>query len=131
MKLKEKIKEILVYFLIGRDFQLIDKLLFKFSNGTYSGWVLGNKLRAFDYGKSKYMSKEPFVFIGGFPRSGTTLLRAILEQHPDIAGPGIEVFPFQELHDKWRLKEGFEISEKEMKELEIYKKDVVLYTEKV
>ncbi len=130
-KIKLRIREILVYLLIGRYFQLIDKLLCKISRGNYSGWVLGNQLRAFDYGKTKYISKEPLILIGGFPRSGTSLLRAILEQHSDIAGPSIEIFPFQELHDKWRLKEGFKLSDKEIKKLEKYKKDMILYTEKV
>ena len=130
-KIRLKIKEFLKYLLIGRNFQLIDRLLFNLSKENYSGWVLGNQLRAFYFGKAKYVSNESFIFIGGFPRSGTTLLRVMLEQHSDIAGPGTEIFPFQELHDKWRLKEGFELSDKEIKELEKYKKDVILYTEKV
>lgn len=39
---------------------------------------LGNR-QVFRYNKSL-----PIVFIGGMPRSGTTLLRAILDAHPDI-----------------------------------------------
>ncbi|CDW57654.1 protein tyrosine sulfotransferase A [Trichuris trichiura] len=31
-----------------------------------------------------YNNELPLIFIGGFPRSGTTLLRAMLDAHPDI-----------------------------------------------
>lgn len=36
-------------------------------------------------GKSQsYDRLSPFIFIGGFPRSGTTLIRAMLDAHHDI-----------------------------------------------
>jgi len=36
-------------------------------------------------GKSyQYDRGSPFIFVGGFPRSGTTLIRAMLDAHPDI-----------------------------------------------
>lgn len=31
-----------------------------------------------------YHNEMPLVFIGGFPRSGTTLMRAMLDAHPDV-----------------------------------------------
>ncbi len=129
--LQEKLIIFSKFLLIGRDIKPIDKFLFSISKGQYSGWVLGNSLRSSSYGKAKHISKEPLIVIGGFPRSGTTLLRAMLEQHKEIASPGIEVFPFQELHDKWRLKDGFGLNDKEIASLEKYKKDNILYTEKI
>lgn len=41
----------------------------------------------------------PFIFIGGFPRSGTTLMRAMLDAHPDIrCGQETRVIPKILLH---------------------------------
>lgn len=28
--------------------------------------------------------EHPFIFIGGYPRSGTSVMRAIVESHPDV-----------------------------------------------
>lgn len=36
----------------------------------------------------------PFIFVGGFPRSGTTLMRAMLDAHPDVrCGQETRVIP--------------------------------------
>jgi protein-tyrosine sulfotransferase len=31
-----------------------------------------------------YNREVPLIFIGGVPRSGTTLMRAMLDAHPDV-----------------------------------------------
>lgn len=41
--------------------------------------MFGNDGKAHTYDRS-----SPFIFIGGFPRSGTTLVRAMLDAHGDI-----------------------------------------------
>lgn len=42
----------------------------------------------------RYNQHTPVVFVGGFPRSGTTLMRAMLDAHPDIrCGEETRVIP--------------------------------------
>lgn len=44
--------------------------------------------------KYPYSRDSPLVFIGGFPRSGTTLLRVLVDAHPDIrCGEETRVIP--------------------------------------
>ncbi|KRX70655.1 Protein-tyrosine sulfotransferase A, partial [Trichinella sp. T6] len=40
--------------------------------------------RSSTFGNFSYDNTLPLIFIGGFPRSGTTLIRAMLDAHPDI-----------------------------------------------
>ena len=38
--------------------------------------------------------QTPFLFVGGYPRSGTTLMRAILDVHPQVScGPETRILP--------------------------------------
>ncbi|KAM3179740.1 hypothetical protein ACTXT7_000023 [Hymenolepis weldensis] len=40
------------------------------------------------------LSSEPLIFIGGYPRSGTTLMRVLLDVHPDVrCGPETHILP--------------------------------------
>ena len=43
-------------------------------------YVYDSANRAFPYDKSM-----PLIFIGGVPRSGTTLMRAMLDAHPEVS----------------------------------------------
>jgi hypothetical protein len=56
----------------------------------------------------KYVSEKPIVLIGGAERSGTTLLRASIDSHPDIAiGPESWLFVYRP--DLQFLAEEYEI----------------------
>ncbi|GFT06971.1 protein-tyrosine sulfotransferase [Nephila pilipes] len=47
-----------------------------------------------EHRKYVYSREMPLVFIGGMPRSGTTLLRVLLDAHPDIrCGEETRVIP--------------------------------------
>lgn len=37
-----------------------------------------------DHKTYEYNREMPLIFIGGVPRSGTTLMRAMLDAHPDV-----------------------------------------------
>lgn len=37
-----------------------------------------------DHKTYEYNREMPLIFIGGVPRSGTTLMRALLDAHPDV-----------------------------------------------
>ncbi|VDO75774.1 unnamed protein product [Haemonchus placei] len=51
--------------------------------------------------------KSPFIFIGGVPRSGTTLMRAMLDAHPDVrCGEETRVIPrILGLRAQWKRSE--------------------------
>lgn len=56
----------------------------------------------------------PLIFIGGMPRSGTTLMRAMLDAHPDVrCGEETRVIP-----RLLGLKTQWQKSEKESKRLQ-------------
>lgn len=46
---------------------------------TDDKYVIGNDRKIYEYNR-----QMPLIFIGGVPRSGTTLMRAMLDAHPDV-----------------------------------------------
>lgn len=42
-------------------------------------YVVGSDRKVYEYNRNM-----PLIFIGGVPRSGTTLMRAMLDAHPDV-----------------------------------------------
>lgn len=42
-------------------------------------YVVGSDRKMYEYNR-----QMPLIFIGGVPRSGTTLMRAMLDAHPDV-----------------------------------------------
>ncbi|KAK4875807.1 hypothetical protein RN001_012229 [Aquatica leii] len=52
-------------------------------------YVVGSDLKTYEYNRDM-----PLIFIGGVPRSGTTLMRAMLDAHPDVrCGQETRVIP--------------------------------------
>lgn len=88
--------------LIGRDVGILDKAIYRLTGGQSSGWVAGNKLRSWKYGFKRGQCAQRVVFIGCFPRSGSTLLRAVLQHHPDVAAAQTEVNVFQDIRTSSR-----------------------------
>lgn len=55
----------------------------------FQRYILGHDAKKYFYNRSM-----PIIFIGGMPRSGTTLLRVMLDAHPDIrCGEETRVIP--------------------------------------
>ncbi|EGT45552.1 hypothetical protein CAEBREN_13290 [Caenorhabditis brenneri] len=54
-----------------------------------------------------YNRSSPFIFIGGVPRSGTTLMRAMLDAHPEVrCGEETRVIPrVLNLRSQWKKSE--------------------------
>ncbi|XP_053950549.1 protein-tyrosine sulfotransferase isoform X1 [Anastrepha ludens] len=65
-------------------------------------YVVGEDQKAYSYGR-----EMPLIFIGGVPRSGTTLMRAMLDAHPDVrCGQETRVIPrILQLRSHWMKSE--------------------------
>lgn len=59
------------------------------------------------YASTPYSREMPLIFIGGVPRSGTTLMRAMLDAHPDVrCGQETRVIPrILQLRSHWMKSE--------------------------
>jgi protein-tyrosine sulfotransferase len=79
-----------------------------FSSGTQDSMVREEKfVMGADHKSYVYHRNMPLIFIGGVPRSGTTLMRAMLDAHPEVrCGQETRVIPrILQLRSHWMKSE--------------------------
>ena len=110
--------------------KVIDNLIYKFSGKEtiyetlqFKTWLLINK--------TKYVSDFAPIVIGGCPRSGTTLVRALIGRHPEIASPKREYNILIGLKNDDILQSILDFSPEEITELKHKQKNIVSFSEKV
>ena len=69
--------------------------LFKCRNEERQDFATAASTKVYEEPRRDHVDRyTPFIFVGGFPRSGTTLMRAMLDAHPDIrCGQETRVIP--------------------------------------
>jgi hypothetical protein len=80
--------------------------------------------------KKRHISNISLVIIGGCPRSGTTLVRALLSTHPNIKSPNQELNILMWINKKNILRNKLGLTDEEIKSLTQYK-DHILFAENV
>jgi len=80
------------------------------TNNNSSGKVIASRKtvnKAADGKVYEYDRNSPIIFIGGVPRSGTTLMRAMLDAHPEVrCGEETRVVPrILQMRSKWMKSE--------------------------
>ena len=94
-----------------------------FDTLRFKSWLLTKK--------SKNISDLNLIVIGGCPRSGTTLARALISMHPEIASPKKEYNVLMIIKKEDFLKDVFDFSTEEIKTLKTKYKDNVLLAENI
>jgi hypothetical protein len=109
---------------------ILDNLIFRLSNETaifeslfFKMWLVKQK--------KNYVSNLNPIVIGGCPRSGTTLARALIGMHPKIASPKKEYNILMWTKQKNMLQNVFNFTDLEVNELFNEHNDHILFSEKV
>ena len=113
-----------------RQHRIIDALIYIISRNTMTFDTLRFKSWLFTK-KSKNNSDLNLIVIGGCPRSGTTLARALISMHPEIASPKKEYNVLMIIKKEDFLKDVFDFSTEEIKTLKTKYKDNVLLAENI
>lgn len=94
-----------------------DRLIYRASNRSLTLAILWYRIKLFYHfrgKKSGYVSSVNPIIIGGCHRSGTTLGRALVGAHPQIASPQRECHILLGIRKRKSLKEAFELSDSEI-----------------
>jgi hypothetical protein len=105
---------------LSREYGIVnvsDRLIYRASNESLTLPVLWYKIKLFYHfrgKKSPYVSSLNPIIIGGCHRSGTTLARALVGAHPEIASPQRECHILLGIKKRQSLREAFELSDREI-----------------
>jgi protein-tyrosine sulfotransferase len=109
---------------------ILDRLIFKlskenaiFESVVFKMWLLRQK--------KGYVSNLNPIVIGGCPRSGTTLARALIGMHPEIASPKNEYNILMWTRKKNVLQNVFNFTNGEINELLNSYNDYIMFSEQV
>ncbi len=108
----------------------LDSLIYKISNKKSIHEKVIFKRYLFTR-KKRYISDFNPIIIGGCPRSGTTLARALIGVHPKIASPEKEYNALIYITNDNILKEKLNLSSEEISNLKSYYKDHIFYAENI
>ena len=113
-----------------RKHAILDKIIFKLSKETeiyesiiFKMWLIKQK--------KEYVSNLNPIVIGGCPRSGTTLARALIGIHPEIASPKKEYNILMWTRQKNVLQNVFDFTNAEIQELTNSYEDHIMFSEQV
>ena len=107
---------------------ILDSIIFKLSKKKTIYDTLRYKTWLFTRRK-KHISKFNPIIIGGCPRSGTTLVRAMIGKHPEIASPEPEYNILMWINQGDVLANVFNFSKKEIDDLR--NKDHIVFAENI
>ncbi|UCD14486.1 MAG: sulfotransferase [Thermoplasmatales archaeon] len=110
--------------------RIINNLVFRISRGTSTLEILLIKILLLTK-KIRCISNLNIIVIGGCPRSGTTLARALIGMHQKIACPQQECYFLMNIKNPAILKETFDFSLEEINKLGGKYEDIVSFAENV
>jgi len=107
---------------------ILDSIIFKLSKKKTIYDTLRYKTWLFTMRKKQISDFNPII-IGGCPRSGTTLVRAMIGKHPEIASPEPEYNILMWINQEDVLANVFNFSKREINDLK--NKDHIVFAENI
>jgi len=112
----------------------LDRLIYGMSKKRLTLAILWYRIKWFAYfkaGRDGSVSSLNPIIIGGCHRSGTTLARALVGAHPEIASPQRECHILLGIKRRQSLREAFELSDSEISLLSSKRPDRVQFIKNV